>query len=57
MIRQKRSVLQEGKFVSIIAENDHGWHTHVLAFARYKDNQIAIIAINFNDFLVFYSSI
>lgn len=24
-------------------------HTHVFAFARYTDNEIAIIAINFNE--------
>lgn len=52
MIRHMRPVLQEGTFTSIIAEGDEGWHTHVLAFARHKDNEIAIFATNFNDFVV-----
>jgi len=35
-------------------------HTHVFAFARYTENEIAIIAINFNEapviifFLIFF---
>ena len=36
----------------ISAEHDEGWHTHVMAFARVKKDEIAIIAINFNDHLV-----
>jgi starch synthase len=35
--------------VSLSAEHMYGWHTHVLAFARYSKEEIAIIAINFND--------
>ena len=54
MIRHMRPVLQEGNFTSIIAEGDEGWHTHVLAFARHKDNQIAIFATNFNDHVVIF---
>ena len=27
----------------------YGWHTHVLAFARYKKREMALVAINFND--------
>lgn len=52
MLRQKFKVLQDGNFIPISAEHDDGWHTHVMAFARVKGDEIAIIAINFNDYLV-----
>lgn len=51
-MRHKYKVLQNGKFLPISAEHDEGSHTHVLAFARAKGDEIAIIAINFNDYLV-----
>lgn len=35
--------------VSLSAEHMYGWHTHVLAFARYSKEEVALIAINFND--------
>lgn len=35
--------------VSLSAEHMYGWHTHVLAFARYSKEELALIAINFND--------
>jgi hypothetical protein len=42
-------VLQKGKLITLSAEHLHGWHTHVLVFARYTKQQLAICAINFND--------
>ena len=51
-MRHKYKVLQTGNFVPISAEHDDGWHTHVMAFARVQGDEIAIIAINFNDHLV-----
>ena len=48
-LRATKEVLRNGKLVALSAEHDLGWHTHVLAFARYTGKQIAIIAINFND--------
>lgn len=53
-MRHRHKVLQNGKFVPISAEHDEGSHTHVLAFARAKPYEIAIIAINFNEYLVNY---
>lgn len=35
--------------VSLSAEHMYGWHTHVLAYGRYSKDQLALIAINFND--------
>lgn len=35
--------------VPLLAEHDFGWHSHVLVFARYTYEEIAIIAINFNE--------
>ena len=35
--------------VSLSAEHMYGWHTHVLAFARYSKDEMALVAINFND--------
>lgn len=34
-MRHKYKVLRKGKMISLSAEHLHGWHTHVLAFARY----------------------
>lgn len=48
-MRQTKEVLQNGRLIPLSAEHDLGWHTHVLAFARYNNKQLAIIAINFND--------
>ena len=48
-MRKKYKVLRNGKMISLSAEHKYGWHTHVLAFARYKKHQMALIAINFND--------
>lgn len=42
-------MLRNGKLIPLSAEHDFGWHTHVLAFARYTKKQLAIVAINFND--------
>lgn len=35
--------------VSLSAEHMYGWHTHVIAFARYSKEEVALVAINFND--------
>lgn len=48
-MRANKEVLRVGKLIPLSAEHDLGWHTHVLAFARYTKKEIAIIAINFND--------
>lgn len=48
-MRDKYKVLRKGKMISLSAEHLHGWHTHVLAFARYTKTQMALVAINFND--------
>jgi len=56
-LRHKHKVLQTGNFVPISAEHDDGWHTHVMSFARVKNDEIAIIAINFNDHLVKLTSL
>ena len=53
-LRATKEVLRNGKLVPLSAEHDLGWHTHVLAFARYTNKQLAIIAINFNDAPVNY---
>lgn len=49
LLRQTKEVLRNGRLISLSAEHDLGWHSHVLAFARYNRKQIAIVAINFND--------
>lgn len=49
MLRQTKDVLRNGRMIPLSAEHDLGWHDHVLAFARYTQKEIAIIAINFND--------
>lgn len=48
-MRHQYKVLRKGRMISLSAEHMHGWHTHVLAFARYTKTQIALVAINFND--------
>lgn len=46
--RQTHRPLREGKFVGLHCEHKYGWHTHVLAFARFTKKQIIIFCINFN---------
>ncbi|CAK79065.1 unnamed protein product (macronuclear) [Paramecium tetraurelia] len=48
-MRKQHKVLRNGQMVSLSAEHMYGWHTHVLAFARYSKDEMALIAINFND--------
>lgn len=47
--------LRAGKLVPLLAEHGEGFHTHVLAFARVYERDLAIIATNFNEFNVFFS--
>jgi len=48
-LRAQYKPLRTGKFISLLAEHQYGWHTHVLTFARYTKKQLAIVVINFND--------
>lgn len=48
-LRNHHKVLRNGEIVSLSAEHMYGWHTHVLAYARYSKEEVALIAINFND--------
>lgn len=48
-LRAQHKPLRTGRFLSLLAEHQYGWHTHVLTFARYTKKQIAIVMINFND--------
>ena len=45
----EKEVLRNGKLVPLSAKDNKGLHTHVLAFARYIKEEIAVIVINFND--------
>jgi len=48
-LRREKLVLRYGELVPLTARSDKGWHSHVLAFARYSLIETAIIATNLND--------
>jgi len=49
-LRRQYSVLRDGGMILLYAKYDQlGWHERVFAFARFKYNTMAIVAINFND--------
>ncbi|MDR3736752.1 MAG: alpha-amylase family protein, partial [Acidobacteriaceae bacterium] len=48
-LRKERAVLRHGELVPLDAKHSEGWHSHVLAFARFSHYETAIIAINFTD--------
>ena len=49
-LRKRISVLNDGGLILLYAKvNDKNWHDRVFAFARFKLDKMAIIAINFND--------
>ena len=48
-LRRDKMVLRYGELIPLVARNNNGWETHVLAFARYSMSETAVIAINLND--------
>eukprot|EP01096_Ripella_sp_DP13-Kostka_P018167 TRINITY_DN9738_c1_g1_i1.p1 TRINITY_DN9738_c1_g1~~TRINITY_DN9738_c1_g1_i1.p1 ORF type:complete len:1214 (+),score=495.01 TRINITY_DN9738_c1_g1_i1:23-3643(+) len=54
-LRQEHAVLRQGGLVPLYARYSHPasredpWHDRVFAFARFASQELAIIAINFND--------
>ena len=48
-LRSSYDVLKYGKFLGLIADSEVGVNKQVLTFARYLNEKIAIIAINFSD--------
>ena len=48
-LRNQYKVLSHGKMIALTCENKAGIIPTVLTFARYTQNEIAIIAANFND--------
>lgn len=42
-------VLRYGELVPLVARNNNGWETHVLAYARYSLIETAIVVTNLND--------
>jgi len=47
-------VLRYGELVPLVARHDKGWHTHVLAFARFSLIETAVVATNLNDSKVIF---
>ncbi len=48
-LRRDKMVLRYGELIPLVARNQNGWETHVLAFARYSLLETAIIVTNLND--------
>lgn len=48
-LRREKMVLRYGELVPLVARHTNGWHTHVLAYARYSLLETAVIATNLND--------
>src|SRR3569833_3587706 len=48
-LRREKMVLRYGSLVPLVARHDSGWHTHVLAFARYSLIETAIVATNLTE--------
>lgn len=48
-LRKEKAVLRHGLLIPLSAKHSEGWHSHVLAFARFSHAETAIIAINFTD--------
>lgn len=48
-LRRDKMVLRYGELIPLVARNENGWETHVLAYARYSLLETAIVATNLND--------
>ena len=48
-LRNEKAVLRKGKLIPLSAKDGDELHRHVLAFARFTKQELAIIVINFND--------
>ena len=56
-LRHEKPVLRDGRHIPLLAEHERGVHDQVIAFARIPKHaikQFAIVAINFNDFEVYF---
>ncbi len=48
-LRHEKEVLRTGELIPLVLRHDHGWHKHVMTFARCSNDEIAVVVINFND--------
>ena len=48
-LRKDKMALRYGELVPLVARHAKGWHTDVLAYARYSIMETAVIATNLSD--------
>ena len=48
-LRRDKMALRYGELVPLLAKHSKGWHSDVLAYARYSVMETAIIATNLTD--------
>jgi glycogen synthase len=48
-LRHEQEVLRKGELIPLVLRHEHGWHKQVMVFSRWLRDEVAIIAINFND--------
>jgi len=48
-LRKTHTLLRRGGMIPLLCYHQNGWHDRVFGFARFSGNEIAIIAINFDN--------
>ncbi|KAF2075592.1 hypothetical protein CYY_003097 [Polysphondylium violaceum] len=48
-LRKTHALLRRGGMIPLLCYHQNGWHDRVFGFARFSGNEIAIIAINFDN--------